>query len=478
MQMKRLIFSAAFAVVLFLTLQEIVYSMPFSGKDGHGQDIKTILKNKDLDELYKLTSTTIDQELPRIMKEKFGINPGFNHRIFGHWGFEGDIPFNIEPYKSYLAKYPKKEVIKIWAETIKRLTLQAEQITGLPSKQAKGLVALIYNIHLLGDLKPDPKTNKIISPLQHLVPNRMTDEIIKNLHRMYGNNNLMVQQISKELNSLKKIKDPQKYAQMTLDILKKYDLGGNLSAILERVRNKMSASVADAAIDSKEPLKKVETGAAQDGSKSTKVKKTFGVEKENVARNIKNQSFFPKMFKWVLKSSVAISVIISGYTMTEEIYNKKMAGTEIHPSRVLARMVTGFAGGIAGGILLGTFLGFLFAWFPPVGIIAGVIGAIIGSIAGSIGAEWLFEIIIPNTGLGYAVLDFLFGGVLGAVIGTIIGLLIGFNRKIIDDHDGFLKATFKTVIFLPWNTAAGALGGLFWGGFIGSAIFLVIFNIM
>ena len=128
MGVKRVVSYVLFVIIISLAMQ--AYSSPYQGSTGHGRDIKTILGNKNLDELYKTVSTTVDQELPRIMKEKFGTNPGYNHRIFGHWGFEGNIPFNVEPYKGPLSKYPREELIGIWRETVSRLTLRTQQITG------------------------------------------------------------------------------------------------------------------------------------------------------------------------------------------------------------------------------------------------------------------------------------------------------------------------------------------------------------
>jgi len=495
MDVKRAISYIFFVMILSLTMQGIAYPSPYQGSTGHGRDIKSILGNKDLDELYKLVSTTVDQELPQIMKEKFGINPGYNHRIFGHWGFEGAIPFDVEPYKEPLSKYPKEEIIGIWRETVNRLTSRAQQMTGLPRRQAKGLVGLIYNTHLLGDLKPDPKTNKIIEPLQHLVPERMNQELKKNLHRIYGNNSLKVQKISEELDSLKKVKDPQKYAQMALNILKRRDLGGNLSVKLGRVAEQLSIPVAAASVDSKEPVKKVENEAPQKASRSSETKNPLDVKKETPNSKIlkatersklemkamKSPWKFSKLIKWVFRSSAFFSIIVSGYTVTAEIYDAKMAGKEIHPSRLVLRAFVGFAGGLAGGFLLGIALGFLFFWFHPAAVTAGIIGAAIGGMLGAIGAEWLFELIMPNKGLGYIILDILIGGVFGSTVGTVVGLIRGLYKTPPIEISGFWRTLWEILTFpfaLVESCLTGAICGLVLGGFAGSTLFFVMFTVM
>lgn len=494
MEVKRTVSHILFVVILSLAMQSIAYPSPYQGSTGHGRDIKSILGNKDLDELYKLISTTVDQELPRIMKEKFGTNPGYNHRIFGHWGFEGAIPFDVEPYREPLSKYPKEELIRIWRETVNRLTLRAQQITGLPPRQAKGLVGLIYNIHLLGDLKPDPKTNKIIAPLRHLIPERMNQEIIKNLHRMYGNNSSMVRMISEELNSLKNVKDPQKYAQMVLEILKKHNLGRNLSAIILRVGEQLSTSAKPTDMDSKEPLKNVENEAPQKASRSSEANNRPDVKKENPDSKIrqakersepemkmKNSSKFTKLIKGVFRCSAFISIMVSGYTMTAEIYHAKMAGKEIHPSRLILRAFVGFAGGLAGGFLLGVALALLFCWFHPAAVTASIIGALIGGVLGASGAEWLFELIMPNRGLGYIILDVLIGGVFGSTIGTVVGLIRGLYKTPPIEIAGFWRTLWEILTFpftLLESCLTGAIWGLVLGGCAGSTLFFVMFAVM
>lgn len=192
---------------------------------------------------------------------------------------------------------------------------------------------------------------------------------------------------------------------------------------------------------------------------------------------VQNPSIYSKIISKVVKASIVVSIFTAGYTVTKEVYNQKMAGKQVHPSRIFARIIVGIVGGLAVGFLLGSILGILFSWCPPVRVIAGIIGAIAGSVLGSIGAEWLFEIIMPYRGTGWAILDFLLGGVLGAIMGTFIGFVLGWWNAGRGNDEGFLKAIFTLLIIAPMHAIGGAIGGFFFGGFVGSLLFWLIFNV-
>lgn len=208
--------------------------------------------------------------------------------------------------------------------------------------------------------------------------------------------------------------------------------------------------------------------------------KTSSVQqKQNIAKptvEIKNPSVFSKIMSKVVKASIVVSVITSGYTIAQETYDQKMAGKQVHPSRILVRIVMGILGGIACGFLLGAFLGLIFSWFPPAGIVAGIVGAVAGAILGAIGAEWLFELIIPYHGTGWAICDFLLGGLLGSIMGTFFGFVLGWWDACRGNEGGFLKAIFTLLILAPLNAIGGAIGGFFFGGFVGSLLFWFMFN--
>jgi hypothetical protein len=228
-------FAVLTIIVTILPLFIIVtpgFSMSFKGKFGHEMDLKNTLESldgKNFDELIKKISKAIDQDLPTEIRKTVSRPVGIkNHRYFGHWGFEGNIPFNREPYKTYLSQFPKQDVVRVWQNTINRLTNEAVKHTGLPPRQAKALVGIIYNTHLLGDWKPDPKTNRILTPLQD--PKLIKQDIVKNLHRLFGNNSNFAKLIEADLVAIK-TRNPQLYADEVLQILRKYPIGKQMYQI-------------------------------------------------------------------------------------------------------------------------------------------------------------------------------------------------------------------------------------------------------
>lgn len=130
-------------------------------------------------------------------------------------------------------------------------------------------------------------------------------------------------------------------------------------------------------------------------------------------------------FGSITKWSVAFGCITAGYSVTKEVYERAMEGQPVHPSRVIARAIVGFAGGSGGTFLFGTLLVALFAVvFPPAVPVAGFIGGVSGGVLGAIFSEQLFEIIMPLKGTGWTVSDFFIGGLFGSLIGIIPGVLI------------------------------------------------------
>ncbi len=177
-----------------------------------------------LDDVYKAVSSGIDSEaysgrnFVTNFREKFnGLPPG-NHRLLGHWGFEGAIPLESEPYKSMLAKYPKNDVVKLWRDFVDDLAKNTEMKTGLPYRQAKALTGVIYNAHLLGDY-----STSYTLPLPP--PSALIKDIGKNLHRLLGNNSAIAKNIIKDLSKISNKLPYSMQAEEALNILAKHDLG-------------------------------------------------------------------------------------------------------------------------------------------------------------------------------------------------------------------------------------------------------------
>jgi hypothetical protein len=220
----RSIVSFFFIFILPANLLALPFSPSRDYPEGHYNHFLNVfegIEGTNIDNLYKIISTTIDKPFSGL--------PG-NHRNFGHWGFEGDIPFNRDPLKSILeSKYPntierdlfKQQIKEEWISRVKQLTNSSMALTGLPERQAKSFAGLLYNTHLLGDWR-----TTYIDPLAK--PEIVIDDILKNLHRLFGNNSTFVKDIEKDIASLNKSLSDKLKAEKILEILKKSEIGKNL----------------------------------------------------------------------------------------------------------------------------------------------------------------------------------------------------------------------------------------------------------
>ncbi|MCX8163733.1 MAG: hypothetical protein N3D10_04255, partial [Candidatus Micrarchaeota archaeon] len=229
-----MIFSLKHFINIFLFFVVfLVFSLNISfckvGTD-HIKDFQNVfegLSGGQLDELQKtITSKIIDAAPDSSFLDGFTCG---NHRWFGHWGFEGNIPFNKPPLSECLQQLPpeKKELIKQkirneWTKRVKDIQILTEKITGLPPKQAKAFAGLLYNTHLLGDWGHNKAEIRSLSDI-----NAIKKDIEKNLHRLFGNNSEFAKQVINELKKIK-TKNPQKAAQQILNILKDFEIGKEL----------------------------------------------------------------------------------------------------------------------------------------------------------------------------------------------------------------------------------------------------------
>lgn len=221
----------ALTAIVISILGGYEYASGMAFKGGHELDYKGVLETiegENFNTLIKDISKAVDSDLPKAISELSGEPVSVSrHRYFGHWGFEGSIPFESEPYKDYLNRFSREDVIRVWTEMVNRVTNEAMELTGLPKKQARALVGLIYDTHLLGDWKPDLKTNRILDPL--LSPEKIRVDIIKNLHNLFGNNSTFVKELETELISIK-AEDPQLFAEKVLNVLREKPIGQKLFA--------------------------------------------------------------------------------------------------------------------------------------------------------------------------------------------------------------------------------------------------------
>lgn len=214
-------------LVFLIYLAGICTIYAHSSFDMHYRDISCIFNGYGNDiafkELSKEISSGIDSELPKLFKERFGKVPG-NHRILGHgWTLNSSIPERVldELEKTYPGK--RAEFIDLWSKFAKKLTMRAEELTGLPAKQAKALATMMYDIHLLGDLEPDNTLVKYV-----LTPKEIVNDFNKNAEILFKNKPEYAKSITSKL--LKALKtssklEQQYVAQNLMDLLYRSHIG-------------------------------------------------------------------------------------------------------------------------------------------------------------------------------------------------------------------------------------------------------------
>lgn len=211
-----------------------VHAMSYSQswpEPGHRQATHLLLEGvTGLDDIYKSISKGIDSDFYHLFKEKFGSYPSGNHRILGHWGFSGAIPFNDEPYKSALAKYPKNEVAKLWQTYVSSIIHDVASKTGLEKKQAQALAGLIYNSHILTDY-----TGAELKQLAK--PTVLIDDFQKNLSTLFGEKSDFTKGLMRELTCLSKSKEKLstvEKADRMYQVLVKHNIGEKFVEIYKK----------------------------------------------------------------------------------------------------------------------------------------------------------------------------------------------------------------------------------------------------
>ena len=216
-----------------LTCCQLLVAMSYNGTNGHKAQYQRLfgdLGGDNLSQLHKSISQGMDVDFPAYLKQRTGLKLHANHRYLGHWGFEGSIPFNDKVYGDILSQYPRDEIISAWRDFVNSQTQKAMSLTGLPEKQARALAGLIYDDHILADLLPG---NKVLEPLSSV--QSIKKDIVKNMHRLFGNNSEYVRDVERRLSAIlketmssKQGANPQLAAERILKELNNCGLGDKL----------------------------------------------------------------------------------------------------------------------------------------------------------------------------------------------------------------------------------------------------------
>ncbi|MBC2736551.1 MAG: hypothetical protein HF981_19480 [Desulfobacteraceae bacterium] len=185
-----------------------------AGKDHAGDMVEVLVGERsarvpELRNMCLTVTKTIDNF--KVIK---GLPVGKSgHRVYGHWGFSGSIPFNKPTLRTLLdnveqdalnsgksmaeakaaRQAAKNKIINAWNKDVREILKLVEKETGLVGRQAKGLAGILYDIHLLGDW-----TGVKLEPLQAV--DDLSKDIVKNIRRLLGNNSNIGREIEKEIN--------------------------------------------------------------------------------------------------------------------------------------------------------------------------------------------------------------------------------------------------------------------------------------
>lgn len=196
--------------------------------EGHLAEFHAVLpglQGDNLQEAYRAICRGIDTDFGGVVSRHFHQPRHFNHRVIGHWGFQGNIPFNVEPWRSELAKYPRRELIRLWQEYTTKLVANTQALTGLPAQPAKGLTGLVYNLHLLGDREAGQVMVDAVIPTGAILK-----DLEKNLHSLFGKNSAASHEVVKALRGIPRGLPDAAKATRALEILQQAKLDERLMA--------------------------------------------------------------------------------------------------------------------------------------------------------------------------------------------------------------------------------------------------------
>ena len=171
--------------------------------------------------LCECISTGVDKDLPDAFRKVVGPVPG-NHRVLGHgWTLDAAIPEETLKYLEATFPGKRQDIIKVWAEHVKRVKELARSITGLPPALADSFAAILHDIHLLGDMEPGNIITKYVLP-----PKEIQKHLVKELRVLFRDNPEFAHAIEGELKKVARMKlSPKVMSEVMIDTLARCQLG-------------------------------------------------------------------------------------------------------------------------------------------------------------------------------------------------------------------------------------------------------------
>lgn len=181
--------SAFFTILMLCTASP---ALAFSGTEHAADMLAVLLGEGRTDAEVRVTLREFTKTI-----DNFNVIEGVpvgkaGHRVYGHWGFAADIPFEHGELKETLDRIAVAEgekartaaIEKIraaWHDDARHLIKISERLIGIDGKAARGLAGLLYDVHLLGDWQ-----GKKLGSLQDA--DAIFADLQKCVHRLFGNN--------------------------------------------------------------------------------------------------------------------------------------------------------------------------------------------------------------------------------------------------------------------------------------------------
>ena len=164
---------------------------------GHASDIIELLFGKPNVQVGYVRDILVKEFNPAIdnMSVLEMLSEG-EHRLYGHWGFSGRIPFRSNPnLRLYISKHPemKNIIIEAWKRDQERMLIAVSKFVGLTDRaRLRGFTGILYDMHILGDWS----TANTVS-LQNV--DAIINDLKKNLRRVFDGDRAYAREVIKQL---------------------------------------------------------------------------------------------------------------------------------------------------------------------------------------------------------------------------------------------------------------------------------------
>ena len=210
----------------------LAVAMSFSqswSNPGHKQSFSMVmdgLNGKNFTDACKAVTDAADTKCAAYYREIGMMKDIPNHRFMGHWGWAGKIPkATFERGKAIGVS--ENQIRNVWQRIHHETVDEVMKLTGLPEQYADPFAGILYDAHLLHDY-----TGEFSEALQDV--KLIKQDLLKNLHRMFGSNSNFVKEIERALDAALQGVPVKDHPRVILNVLTKYDIGKKVYASYKR----------------------------------------------------------------------------------------------------------------------------------------------------------------------------------------------------------------------------------------------------